>query len=60
VIWHVPQLPSDCCSIMAVPRGGVLVLSQNLLMYHAQVSAGGGVCVCVLGGGDDGQAILCV
>jgi hypothetical protein len=39
VIWSVPQLPSDCSSIMAVPRGGVLVLSQNLLLYYAQVRA---------------------
>jgi len=37
VIWSVPKLPSDACSVMAVPRGGVLVLSQNLLMYYAQV-----------------------
>lgn len=37
VIWSVPKLPSDACSLMAVPRGGVLVLSQNLLMYYAQV-----------------------
>lgn len=37
VIWNVPQLPSDCCGLMAVPRGGVLVISQNLLMYYAQV-----------------------
>jgi cleavage and polyadenylation specificity factor subunit 1 len=37
VIWSVPGLPSDACGLMAVPRGGVLVLSQNLLMYYAQV-----------------------
>ncbi|WIA38397.1 hypothetical protein OEZ86_001723 [Tetradesmus obliquus] len=41
VIWHVPGLPSDCSGLLAVPRGGVLVLSQNLLLYHAQ----GGSCV---------------
>lgn len=39
VIWHVPGLPSDCSGVLAVPRGGVLVLSQNLLLYHAQVRA---------------------
>jgi hypothetical protein len=39
VIWSVPNLPSDCSSVMAVPRGGVLVLSQNLLLYYAQVCA---------------------
>ncbi len=38
VIWSVPQLPSDCSWVLAVPRGGVLVLSQNLLLYYAQVS----------------------
>jgi hypothetical protein len=37
LIWGVPGLPSDACGLMAVPRGGVLVLSQNLLMYYAQV-----------------------
>lgn len=37
VIWSVPNLPSDCSRAMAVPRGGVLVLSQNLLLYYAQV-----------------------
>jgi hypothetical protein len=39
VIWSVPNLPSDCSSVMAVPRGGVLVLSQNLLLYYAQVGS---------------------
>lgn len=37
VIWSVQHLPSDCSRVMAVPRGGVLVLSQNLLLYYAQV-----------------------
>jgi hypothetical protein len=37
LIWSVPNLPSDCCRLMAVPRGGVLVLSQSLIMYHTQV-----------------------
>eukprot|EP00878_Enallax_costatus_P012110 GHUV01012643.1.p1 GENE.GHUV01012643.1~~GHUV01012643.1.p1 ORF type:complete len:1562 (+),score=569.41 GHUV01012643.1:165-4850(+) len=41
VIWSVHHLPSDCSRVMAVPRGGVLVLSQNLLLYYAQ----GGSCV---------------
>eukprot|EP00775_Hariotina_reticulata_P005379 gene5379-5614_t len=40
-IWSVHQLPSDSSRVMAVPRGGVLVLSQNLLLYYAQ----GGSCV---------------
>jgi hypothetical protein len=33
----VPDLPSDASRLLAVPRGGVLVLSQNLLLYYAQV-----------------------
>lgn len=37
VIWSVQHLPSDSTGVMAVPRGGVLVLSQNLLLYYAQV-----------------------
>lgn len=40
LIWSVPNLPSDCCRLMAVPRGGVLVLSQSLIMYHTQVTGG--------------------
>lgn len=40
IIWHVPDLPSDACGLLPVPRGGVLVLSQNLLLYYAQVTSG--------------------
>lgn len=36
VIWSVQDLPSDCSGVLAVPRGGVLVCSQNLLLYYAQ------------------------
>ena len=43
VIWSVPHLPADACGLMAVPRGGVLVLSQNLLLYYAQVGGDIGI-----------------
>ncbi|KAI8464986.1 MAG: CPSF A subunit region-domain-containing protein [Monoraphidium minutum] len=36
VIWGHAGLPSDCCALMAVPRGGALVLSQNLVLYYTQ------------------------
>jgi len=42
-IWSVHQLPSDSSKVMAVPRGGVLVLSQNLLLYYAQVDCCSGL-----------------
>jgi hypothetical protein len=38
VIWSHEGLPSDCCAVSAVPRGGALVLSQNLIMYCTQGS----------------------
>lgn len=37
-IWTVSQLPYDCCKVLAVPKpiGGVLVFSQNCLIYLNQ------------------------
>jgi hypothetical protein len=37
VIWQALKLPGDCSRVMAVPQGGALVLSQNLLLYYTQV-----------------------
>ena len=36
VIWSHDGLPSDCRAVVAAPRGGALVLAQNLLLYFAQ------------------------
>lgn len=42
IIWSAKCLPSDSYCVMAVPKGGVLVLSQSLIMYYTQVQAGRG------------------
>jgi hypothetical protein len=36
VIWGHEGLPSDASALSAVPRGGALVLAQNLLLYYTQ------------------------
>ena len=36
-IWGASGLPSDAYQLSAAPRGGALVLCQNLLLYHTQV-----------------------
>jgi len=36
VIWTHDGLPSDCHAVSGVPRGGALVVSQNLLLYYTQ------------------------
>jgi hypothetical protein len=35
-IWGHEGLPSDCHALYAVPRGGALVVGQNLLLYYTQ------------------------
>lgn len=52
-LWHTVGLPSDAHKLLPVPLGGVLVLGQSLILYHAQVGdpvpAGGHpCCACLL------------
>ena len=46
-IWTMDKLPSDCSSIVAVPKpvGGVVVVSSNALLYFNQVSTLSMCCV---------------
>jgi len=37
VLWGARGLPSDASQLMAVPRGGALVLCQNMILYYTQV-----------------------
>ena len=36
-LWSVPNLPSDAAAVLAVPRGGALVICRSLLIYVSQV-----------------------
>ena len=36
-IWSAASLPLDAFRLSAAPRGGALVLCQNLLLFHSQV-----------------------
>ncbi|KAK9815325.1 hypothetical protein WJX72_001813 [[Myrmecia] bisecta] len=35
-IWSAANLPSDAYKLVPVPLGGVLVLCQNMILYHTQ------------------------
>ena len=37
-IWEANGLPSDTFKLIAVPTGGALALSQNIITYYTQVS----------------------
>ena len=36
-IWEASGLPSDTFKLIAVPFGGALALSQNMVIYYTQV-----------------------
>lgn len=39
VIWSIKDLPSDSFRVVAVPRGGALVLSKNMIIYCTQAAS---------------------
>ena len=38
-LWALQDLPSDACSVLAVPGGGGLIICRSLLMYVSQVGS---------------------